>query len=119
MGRSADDLIYEAAGILGKAVPGEALGQIEYDTISAQVDNTIATVSRIVVLDRDDIPDELFKAVANIVAVFSAARFSQTEPDVATVERLEDRLKLLVAPPRTRRTLRVDPALAYHGYHRY
>jgi hypothetical protein len=111
MPRSADDLIYEVAGILGRAVPGEALGQIEYDVISGQVDNTIATVARIVSLYRDSIPEELFKAVADIVAAFSAARFSQSEADPIAISRLEDRLRVLVAPPRTRRTLRIDAAL--------
>ena len=119
MSRSADDLIYEAAGILGKAVPGEALGQVEYDIISNAVDSALATVSRIAALYRDDIPDELFKAVADIVAVFAASRFSQSEPDVATVERLEDRLKMLVAPPRRGRTLWSGPGFSPSGERYY
>lgn len=77
MSRSADDLIYEAAGILGNAVPGEALGQIEYDIISKAVDSVIATVARIVSLNRNEIPDNLFKTVADLVATFSAARFDK------------------------------------------
>ena len=40
MSKTADDLIYEAASILGKNVAGESLGNVEYQTISAEVDNT-------------------------------------------------------------------------------
>jgi hypothetical protein len=110
MSKTADDLIYEAAGILGRHVVGEALGDVEYQTISNQVDNALATVGDIVYLDRDDIPDRLFNAVADIVAALSAAKFSQSKVDPASIEVLEDRLRYLVAPSRTRNTLRIDPA---------
>jgi hypothetical protein len=112
MSKTADDLIYEAGGILGKAVAGESLGSVEYETISGQVDNVLATTENIVAWDRDDIPDRYFKALADLVAAFAAAKFAGTEPDTATVERLEDRLRYLSAPSRTRRTLRIDPAFS-------
>jgi len=122
MSKTADDLIYEAAAILGKNVVGESLGNVEYQTISAEVDNTIATISNIVYLDKDDIPDRLFSAVADIVASFAAAKFSQQKPDTASIEVLENRLRYLVAPERTRKTLAIDPGLSpyrrnyYGGY---
>ena len=122
MSKTADDLIYEAAAILGKNVAGESLGNVEYQTISAEVDNTIATISNIVYLDKDDIPDRLFSAVADIVASFAAAKFSQQKPDPASIEVLENRLRYLVAPERTRKTLAIDPGLSpyrrnyYGGY---
>ena len=53
MSKTADDLIYEAAAILGKNVAGESLGNVEYQTISAEVDNTIATISNIVYTNND------------------------------------------------------------------
>jgi len=122
MSKTADDLIYEAAAILGKNVAGESLGNVEYQTISAEVDNTIATISNIVYLDKDDIPDRLFSAVADIVASFAAAKFSQQKLDPSSIEVLENRLRYLVAPERTRKTLAIDPGLSpyrrnyYDGY---
>ena len=122
MSKTADDLVYEAAAILGKNVAGESLGNVEYQTISAGVDNTIATISNIVYLDKDDIPDRLFSAVADIVASFAAAKFSQQKLDPSSIEVLENRLRYLVAPERTRKTLAIDPGLSpyrrnyYDGY---
>jgi len=122
MSKTADDLVYEAAAILGKNVAGESLGNVEYQTISAEVDNTIATISNIVYLDKDDIPDRLFSAVADIVASFAAAKFSQQKLDPSSIEVLENRLRYLVAPERTRKTLAIDPGLSpyrrnyYGGY---
>lgn len=122
MSKTADDLVYEAAAILGKNVAGESLGNVEYQTISAEVDNTIATISNIVYLDKDDIPDRLFSAVADIVASFAAAKFSQQKLDPSSIEVLENRLRYLVAPERTRKTLAIDPGLSpyrrnyYDGY---
>lgn len=122
MSKNSDDLIYEAASILGKAVAGEALGDVEYQTISGQVDSALAMVENIAYIDRDDIPDRLFSAVADIVAALAAAKFSQAKVDPASIEALENRLRYLVAPGRTRNTLKIDPAFGpyrrnyYGGY---
>lgn len=119
MSKNADDLIYEAAAILGRVVVGEALGDIEYQTISGQVDNALAMVCNIVFVDKDDIPDRLFSAIADIVAALAAAKFSQSKVDPASLEQLENRLRYLVAPGRTRATLKIDPGFGVYRRNYY
>jgi len=38
MTKTADNLVYEVAALLGKAVAGESLGQPEYETIDGNID---------------------------------------------------------------------------------
>ena len=45
---TSDELINRAAAILGKFVPGEALGAVEHDTISRCIDDVLAEIAKIV-----------------------------------------------------------------------
>lgn len=109
MSKTADNLVYEVAGILGKAVVGEALGQIEYDTIDGNIDPVLAEISSIAYVgDRNSIPDEFFQTVARLVAIHSAAKFSNAPVDLAAVQQHEQRLRYLAAQVATYETLRVD-----------
>lgn len=96
--KTADNLVYEVAGILGKAVAGEALGQPEYDVIDGNIDPVLAEIQTIVYIgDRDDIPNGYFQTIARLVAVHSAAKFSNSPVDLAVVEQHEQRLRYLVS----------------------
>lgn len=96
MPKTADNLVYEVAAILGKAVAGEALGSVEYDTINGNIDPVLAEIESIAYVgDRDDIPDVFFQTIARLVAVHSAAKFSNAPVDLALVEQHEQRLRYL------------------------
>jgi hypothetical protein len=98
MSKTADDLVYEVASILGKAVAGEALGQPEYDTIDGNIDPVLAEIEGIVYVgDRNDIDDKYFQTIARLVAVHSAAKFSNAPLDQAGLTQLESRLRFLSA----------------------
>lgn len=101
MSKTADNLVYEVASILGKAVAGEALGAVEYDTIDGNIDPVLAEISRIVyVSDRNEIPDEYFQTIARLVAVHSAAKFSNAPVDLTAVAQHEARLRYLATQRR-------------------
>jgi hypothetical protein len=52
-----EELINKAAAILGKYVPGEALGDVEHATIDRCIDDVLAEVGKIVAItDRDKSP---------------------------------------------------------------
>jgi len=105
MSKTADNLVYEVAAILGKAVAGEALGQPEYDTIDNNIDPVLAEIENIVYVgDRDDIPDRYFQTIARLVAVHSAAKFSNAPVDLAEVTKHENRLRDLAASQPTYQT---------------
>ncbi len=105
MSKTADNLVYEVAAILGKAVAGEALGQPEYDTIDNNIDPVLAEIEGIVYIgDRDDIPDRYFQTIARLVAVHSAAKFSNTPVDLVEVTKHENRLRDLAASQPTYQT---------------
>lgn len=92
------ELVNKAAAILGRYVPGEALGSVEYDTIDGCIDDVLAETAKIVVIpDRDDIPNLVFETLARILAIFAAAEFSNTPPDLAAIEQHEMRLRYLIA----------------------
>jgi hypothetical protein len=96
--KTADNLVYEVAGLLGKAVAGEALGQIEYDTINNNIDPVLEEISEIVYIgDRDAIPLRYYQTIARLVAVHCAAKFSNTPLDLDSVQKHETRLRYLVA----------------------
>lgn len=98
MSKTADNLVYEVAAILGKAVAGEALGSVEYTTIDDNIDPVLAELEDIVYVgDRDDIPDVYFQTIARLVAVHSAAKFSNAPVDLALVEQHEQRLRYLAS----------------------
>lgn len=101
MSKNADDLIYEAAGILGVAVAGEALGAVEYETINNAIGPVLAEVERIThVGNRDDIPDLFFQTIARLVAVHSAAKLSNAPVDLSAVAQHEARLRYLATGKR-------------------
>lgn len=105
MSKTADNLVYEVAAILGKAVAGEALGQPEYDTIDNNIDPVLAEIENIVYVgDRDDIPDRYFQTIARLVAVHSAAKFSAAPVDLVEVTKHENRLRDLAASQPTYQT---------------
>lgn len=109
MAKTADNLVYEVAGILGISVAGEALGDVEYQTIDSNINPVLAEISGITYIgDRDDIPDNLFQTIARLVAVHSASKFSGTSLDLAAIQQHEQRLRYLVASSPTRRPLQVD-----------
>lgn len=117
MSKTADNLVYEVASILGKHVAGESLGQPEYDTIDGNIDPVLAEIESIVYIgDRDDIDDKYFQTIARLVAVHSAAKFSNAPPDLAAVEQHENRLRYLAAEPRTRTKLKIDSAMLPQRY---
>ena len=98
MAKTAENLVYEVAAILGKSVVGEALGQPEYDTIDGNIDPVLAEIESIVYVgDRDEIEDKYFQTIARLVAVHSAAKFSNVPVDLVEVAKHEQRLKYLVA----------------------
>jgi hypothetical protein len=106
---TSDQLINKAASILGKFVPGEALGSVEHDTIDGCIDDVLNEISKIVVVgDRDEIPSLLFETIARLVAIYAAAEFSNTPPDLAVVDQHEMRLRYLVAQTPTFETLRTN-----------
>jgi hypothetical protein len=96
--KTADNLIYKAASILGKAVAGEALGAVEYQTIDNCVDDVLEEISEIVYIgDRDEIPRKYFLTIARLLAINAAAEFAGTEPDPDQITKQESRLRFLVA----------------------
>jgi hypothetical protein len=107
---SAEELINKAAALLGKYVPGEALGDVEHQTIDDCIDPVLAEISKIVVIgDRDQIPNTLFETIARLVAIYAAAEFSNQPPDLAAIGNYEMRLRYLVAQTPT-----YEPVKAYY-----
>lgn len=103
---SSEDLINKAASILGKYVPGEALGPIEHDTIDGCIDRVLDETAKIVVIgDRDAIPGLLFETIARLVAIYAAAAFSNSPPPLAVINEHEQRLRYLIAQTPTYETL--------------
>lgn len=96
---TSEQVINNAAGNLGKWVPGEALGAVEHDTISAALDAVLSEVSKIIAInDRDEIPDFCFEVISNMTGMFAAASFSNTNLDYDTqILPYERRLRYLVA----------------------
>lgn len=109
MSKTADNLVYEVAGILGISVAGEALGSVEYTTIDNNIDPVLAEVSNIVYIgDRDGIDDRYFQTIARLVAVHSAAKFSSAPVDLALVQQHEARLRYLAAVAVTYEPLKTE-----------
>ena len=96
---TSEQVINNSAANLGKWVPGEALGSVEHDTISASLDAVLSEVSKIIALnDRDEIPDFAFEVISNMTTAFAAASFSNIPLDYDTmIAPLERRLRYLVA----------------------
>ena len=96
---TAEQVINNAAGNLGKWVSGEALGAVEHDTISDALDAVLAEVSKIIAInDRDEIPAFVFEVISNLTGEFAAAQFSNSKLDYQNViYPYEQRLRYLVA----------------------
>lgn len=96
MSKTADNLVYKVASILGKHVAGESLGQPEYETIDGNIDPVLSEIENIVYIgDRDEIPDRYFYTLARLVAVHSASDFSGADVDLDQVTKHENRLRYL------------------------
>ena len=107
--KTAENLVYEVASILGKSVAGEALGDVEYDTIDGNIDPVLAEIEAIVYVgDRDDIPNKFFQTIARLVAIHSAAKFANAPVDLEQVARHEKRLRYLAAQQPTYQVLKAD-----------
>jgi hypothetical protein len=104
---TSEELINKAAAILGKYVPGEALGATEHDTLDRCIDDVLEEISKIVMVpDRDAIPNLLFETIARLVAVYASAEFSNQPPPLADIEAHEQRLRYLIAQTPTYEILR-------------
>jgi hypothetical protein len=109
LSHSSEELINKAAAILGKFVPGEALGAVEHDTIDGCIDDVLAELARIVAIpDRDDIPNLYFETVARILAIYAAAEFSNQPLDLGAVRDHEQRLRELIQGTPTYEILRTN-----------
>ena len=96
---------FSAGWDLSAAVAGEAIGQTEYDNIDGNIDPVLAEIEGIVYIgDRDDIDDKYFQTIARLVAIHSAAKFSNAPVDLATVRQHENRLRELAASQPTYQT---------------
>jgi len=105
---TSEELINQAASILGKFVPGEALGPVEHDTIDSVIDDVLAEISSIVDVDRNDVPTRLFETIARLVAIYAAGKFSNQQPDLNVIYQHEQRLRFLVANKPTYEPLRAE-----------
>src|SRR5258708_35713206 len=95
---TADELVNKAAAILGKYVPGEALGSVEHDTLDRCVDDVLEEIGKIISIpDRDEIPNLVFETVARLVALYAASEFSNQPVDLAAVYSHDMRLRYLIA----------------------
>jgi hypothetical protein len=95
---TAKDAIYKAASDLGIVVSGEALGAVEYDAISDHLDNVLDELSKIIAIsDRDAIPAIAFESVSSMTSLFAGSDFSQAPMNHDERDRIEARLRYLVA----------------------
>jgi hypothetical protein len=109
LSHSSEQLINKAASILGKFVPGEALGAVEHDTIDGCINDVLAELGKIVAItDRNDIPNLYFETVARILAIYAASEFSNTPLDLDAIYGHEQRLRYLIAQSPTYETLVVN-----------
>jgi hypothetical protein len=105
---TAEQVINQAAADLGKYVPGEALGSVEHDRLSAHLDTVLVEISKIIAIgDRDEIPAVAFESVSTLVAMFAASDFSNAPVPPDAIEAIEKRLRYLVAQTPTYETLPV------------
>lgn len=107
--RTADNLVHEVAGILGKWVAGETLDSVAYDTINLVIDPVLEEVATIAVItDRDEIPLRYFQTLARLAAVHAASKFSNAPLDLAAVAQHEQRLRELAAQAPSYQPLRSE-----------
>jgi hypothetical protein len=103
-----EEAINRTAALLGKYVPGEALGDVEHETISRCIDNVLAELQKIVVVDRELIPSIYFETVCRLVAIYAASDFSGMPLSTDAVRDLEQRLRYLIAQSPTYEILAVN-----------
>ena len=109
LSHTSEELINNAAAILGKFVPGEALGAVEHDTIDGCIDDVLTELQKIVAVpDRDDIPNLVFETVSRILSIYAAAKFSNQPLDLNAVRDHEQRLRYLIANAPTYEILRTN-----------
>jgi len=106
--RTDEELINRTAALLGKFVPGEALGAVEHDTIDRTIDSVIAELSKIVVIDREQVPNIFFETVARLCAVYAAADFSNQPLDMPAVMMHESRMHYLASNSPTYEVIRTE-----------
>lgn len=107
--KTAENLVYKVASILGKSVAGEALGDVEYDTIDGNIDDVLDEISDIIYIgDRDEIPVRYFLTIARLVAVHSASDFANADVDLEQVAKHEQRLKYLAFGAPTYQVIEAD-----------
>lgn len=105
---TAEQVINKAAGDLGKYVPGEALGPIEHQVISDALDAVIDEIAKILSIpDRDAVPSFAFESVSILTAMFAGSTFSSAPVNYDAVERVEQRLRYLIAQTPTYEPLKV------------
>lgn len=92
-----EEAINRSASLLGKFVPGEALGAVEHDTIARVIPDVLAEIGKIVVIDKADIPNLYFETVCRLIAIYAASDFSNTPRDEQGIFDHERRLRYLVA----------------------
>ena len=106
---SSEELINRTAALLGKFVPGEALGAVEHDTIDRCINDVLSELSKIAYIpDRNDIPNLYFETVARVVAIYASAEFSNQPLDLRAVEQHERRLHYLVSQTPTYEVIRTE-----------
>ena len=105
---TSEELINRTAALLGKFVPGEALGAVEHDTIDRCIDDVLAELSKIVEIDQEQVPNIYFETAARICALYAAADFSNQPVDLRVVDQHEKRLYYLVSQTPTYEVLRTD-----------
>jgi hypothetical protein len=105
---TSEELINRVAALLGKFVPGEALGSVEHDTIDRCLDDVLAEIAKIVVIDREQIPNQYFETTARLVSIYAAADFSNQPLSTDTVRDFEQRLRYLVAQSPTYEILQAN-----------
>ncbi len=105
---TADEAINRTAALLGRYVPGEALGAVEHDTIDRCLDNVLAETEKIVVINKDMIPNMFFETLCRLVAIYAASDFSGAPQNTDAVRDIEQRLRYLVAQSPTYEVLAVN-----------
>jgi hypothetical protein len=105
---TSEELINRTAALLGKFVPGEALGAVEHDTIDRCIDSVLAEIGKIVFIDREQIPNIYFETAARLCAIYAAADFSNVPLDLGAVAQHERRLYYLVSQTPTYEVLRTE-----------
>jgi len=97
MTHTTEEAINRSAAILGKFIPGEALGPVEHDTIARVIPDVLAEISKIVLINEEEIPNIYFETVCRLIAIYAASDFSNTPRDEQGIFDHERRLRYLVA----------------------